>query len=209
VSVRIASGLVICALMACLSGPASARQTAPEFPYVEQVPVRVNLVFYDVEGGTSRALEESIRFSGPIGYDAETQVSMSTFWHYEFVGQRCHVATVDISLDITIRYPNWTGFERASRQRRARWERRIAGLEVHENGHAALAFAGALDLHNELILYGQDVDCDSFEDGMQAIADAAQTALRRRHREYDRITQHGVRQNAYDWTPITGPQPGP
>lgn len=209
VGARIAFGLAIFLSMTLLCGPASARQSAPEFPHVEQVPVRIALQYYDVQGRSSRALEESIRYNGPIGFDAETQANISSYWQYEPLGQRCHLTILEIPLDVTIRYPHWVDLDRASRQMRTSWERRMTVLEVHENGHALLAFSAALDLYNELAVLGRDLDCDSFNHDLEARTDAAMDALRRRHREYDRITEHGTRQNDYDWTAIIGPQSDP
>lgn len=204
---RTASVLAVCMLVALLGGPAQARQSAPDFPRMDQVPVRIDLEFYDVEGRSSRALEESIRYAGPIGFDAATRANMSAYWEYQRVGQRCQLTVLEVPLEVTIRYPRWVDLDRASRQMRTSWERRMVVLEVHENGHAILAFATALDLYNELALFGQDLDCNSVNESMQVLSDAAMATLRIRQREYDRITEHGERQNDYDWTPVTGPRP--
>ncbi|WP_339746283.1 DUF922 domain-containing protein [uncultured Maricaulis sp.] len=204
---RVVFGLAIALFTIGFCSPASARQAPPEFPHVEQIPVRVDLQFYDVEGRNDRLLNESVQFSGPLGVDADTQTYMSSFWQYQNLDGRCSATVIDIPLDITIRYPHWVGYERASRSRRANWDRRLAVLEAHENGHATLAYAAALDLYNALLAFGRDADCTTFNDEMQAIGDTAMSELQRRQREYDRITRHGLRQDDYDWTPILGPQP--
>tara|TARA_R110002095_G_scaffold43668_1_gene39580 strand:+ start:1307 stop:1864 length:558 start_codon:yes stop_codon:yes gene_type:complete len=170
-----------------LSGTALARQPAPELPYDDHVPVRFEIRHFDVRGRTTRALEESLHYSGPIGFAADTQATLSTYLQFERAGDRCRLTTIEIPVYIIIRYPNWVEFERANRQMRADWERRMEALEEHENGHATLAFSAAFELYETLTEFGQDADCETLNDDMQALTRSAVSALRRTRRSPGRL----------------------
>jgi predicted secreted Zn-dependent protease len=202
VAAVLASGLALALSVIGVCGSAFARQPTPELPYDDHVPVRFEIQHFDVHGRTNGALEESLHYSGPIGFAADTQATLSTYLQFERAGERCRLTTIEIPVYIIIRYPHWVEFERANRLMRADWERRMAALEEHENGHATLAFSAAFELYETLTEFGQDADCETLNDDMQALTRSAVAASRRRNRDYDEITGHGVRQEEYDWTVV-------
>jgi predicted secreted Zn-dependent protease len=195
-------------LVAILVGAASAlAQEPPELPEIEQVPVSVELTFYDVEGRSQRALDSNLRLRGPLGYDADTHYELSWFFEFWDDDDGCAVTFIEVPLHIRIRYPNWLNRGRASRRMRQAWDRRMHALEVHENGHSLIAYSGALEAYNAAVQFPGAATCEALQDGLSAVFDDAVDVISHQQREYDRITDHGLRQADYDWTPILGQQP--
>jgi len=181
-------------------------QELPQLPDLEEIPVSQELVFYDVEGRTQRALNQNLRLNGPLGYDAETRYEISTYYEFTQSDSECRLTYLEVPLHITITYPNWVDVDRASRRRRVAWERRVEVLQVHENGHALLAWVGATELRNSVIQQGEAENCETLSSQINSAQEEAHEHMRAKQREYDRITSHGVEQSAYDWTPILGVQ---
>jgi hypothetical protein len=106
-------------------------QKPPVLPGVNGVETSIELMFYDVDGQSQQKLDQNIRLSEPLGYDAETGYHISPNWQYIQTSEGYKLKFVEISTDITNEYPNWTDKESAPRLMRQVWSRRIQNLEVN------------------------------------------------------------------------------
>lgn len=198
-SARVISG--VCAGL--LAGAAAdARQELPDLPAFDQIPVTVQLDFYEVEGRSRRELEISLRDSGPVGMDAETHYLIAPGFSYEQTETGCEMFGFNVSIDITITYPRFVRYDSASRSMRRDWDERLDVLEDHENGHARLAVLGAYRMREAVRAIPTDQSCEDFSAQAQATIRSHQRDIAGLQRSYDRATNHGRQQASYDWAPV-------
>lgn len=189
---------------ASMTGSALAWQSPPELPNIPEIETRVALTYYDVRGTSERELNRSLSTTGPAGFTAQTDYQLEPRWQYEDRGSECVVTNIDLLVDILITYPRWVDEERAPRRMRQQWATRMARLEIHENGHAVLAFMGAVDVYNAMIAIRSAPDCETLNGRLREAHETAFRALRSEQLRYDRITEHGRIQEEFDWAPVFG-----
>ncbi|MAC89434.1 MAG: hypothetical protein CMF73_08925 [Maricaulis sp.] len=194
--IRFVAGLL--ALLPAFGLSVAAAQELPELPQVDQVPVNMSVRYYDVDGRRVSDAVEAMRFAGPLGYEAETRTSGSYYMQYELTPRGCSLTLLEIPLEVEILYPNWTGYDRARRSDRERWDARMHVLTVHENVHALIAFLGMIETYNEVIQDGPQPDCEALQERVRSMVDAANDRLRGWQRDYDRVTDHGIDQVDFD-----------
>ncbi|WP_417486726.1 DUF922 domain-containing protein [Maricaulis sp.] len=182
-----------------LFGPSPAgAQELPQLPQIDQVPVSMSVRYYDVDGRRVSDAVEAMRFAGPIGYEAETRTWGSYYMEYEQTSQGCALSVLEIPLEVEILYPNWTGYDRARRSDRDRWDARMHVLTVHENVHALIALLGMVETYNDVVQEGPQPDCGALQDRVRSMVDAANDRLNVWQRDYDRVTNHGADQVDFD-----------
>jgi predicted secreted Zn-dependent protease len=94
---------------------------------------QAQVTYYDVQGADLRGLLASLNARGPHHGRADWKVS------YRFTtrpgGGGCAVESLSTELDLQMTLPRWSPPAGASRDLVARWERYLAALRVHEEGH--------------------------------------------------------------------------
>lgn len=209
------------AIAAATGGAAEAVEAAPEAVGGESGPVQAAVEgagarpggearrdavaitsatgYYAVEGGDARALRDSIRQRGPR--DAHGAWAASTGWVFRWsfravADAGCRIESARVDLDVNYTYPQWIAPPNAAPGLLAAWGTFVARLEVHEEGHAAIAAASARDIVGALEGLGPRASCDDLAGAARSLADG----LLARHAEaqvaYDRETGHGVTQGA-------------
>lgn len=77
------------------------------------------------------------------------------------------------------------------------WQRMLAGLVEHEDGHRRLVFEGARELAARVgRMAGEVADCGALRRELLGLRLAAGSRLALRNATYDRRTGHGIRQGA-------------
>lgn len=109
-------------------------------------------------------------------------------------GNACEVAAVRIGVDGDILMPQWTGLAEASPTDRERWQRMYDLLMVHEQGHIQHGREFAVLLRQRLLGLGR-MPCAEVETRLRQEYELLMSNLRHRDAEYDRRTEHGLRQN--------------
>lgn len=92
-------------------------------------------------------------------------------------------AGLTVHLTITIRLPHWVEREQASHAERDEWDRFLAALRDHEEGHKQIARAGARALEERL---RQTQASD-----LQTAFDEEQAKIQAQSDAYDRANDHG------------------
>jgi predicted secreted Zn-dependent protease len=180
------------------TGAMAQIQDTLDLPEVEHVPVEISVTYYDVEGRRYRDVVEAMRFTGPLGYDAETHSSFSYYFETARTSEGCGLSYLEFPLTVEIQYPNWTDYERARRSDREAWDRRMHVLSVHENIHALIAFLGTVETYNDMIRVGTQPDCSTLESRLRDATEQANERLQTWQRDYDSVTEHGQEQQGFD-----------
>lgn len=190
--------------MSATAMSALALQSPPDLPNIPEVGSRVDLRFYEVTGRNARDLEQSLATTGPPAFEAVTDYFVEPSFVFQESGGGCQLTSLEVLVDIVITYPRWVDRDRAPRRLQRHWETRMARLEIHENGHAVLAFMGAVDVYNAMVLNSSASTCDELSARLNTSFEEAFSALRSEQLRYDRITEHGRIQEEFDWAPVFG-----
>lgn len=202
---RVFSVISLVAFAIALASPAAAAlQSPPDLPNIDEIGTRVDLRFYEVTGRNSRDLERSLATTGPPAFEAVTDYFVEPSFAYQETDTGCELSSLDVLVDIVITYPRWVDRERAPRRLQRHWEIRMARLEIHENGHAVLAFMGAVDVYNAMIIHSSAPTCEMLRSRLDASFNEAFSQMRSEQLRYDRVTEHGRVQEEFDWAPVFG-----
>lgn len=161
----------------------------------------LDVQYYDVQGTTRQALRRSLAERGPIGDDGVRYHAYTRWfvrWNYRLASSAggCRVDSLEVSLEATMILPRWSGSKDAPASLRRQWERYVAALRLHEEGHYAHGVAVGDEVRRRLAALGGTENCGRLRQRVDAEGEAVLEAYRKREREYDLHTGHGVTQGA-------------
>jgi len=192
------------ALVACLLavGTVAAQQGRAPFRWPEgfekSTTERQN-ISYDVRGATPSEVWASIREVGPSDsnnrrFAGWTQWNIAWYVRYDQSSDGCRLAEAHVRTRITTTLPVWANRGNAAPDLQASWDRFIAALTVHEEGHAARAIEKAAVIERGLTALPPQTKCDeALTEGRSYFA-AQMEELKKEQIEYDRTTNHGMTQ---------------
>jgi predicted secreted Zn-dependent protease len=158
-----------------------------------------DLTYFDVEGATSRELNDEIKAKAPIGdnglrSDGYTRWNIDWTFQLDSDGSGCTASHVDVNLAIHMILPRWNPPHSAAPALVARWNSYVAALRIHEEGHRSRAAAAAADVRRALESEDRARDCATLEKRLNAKAAAQLDELRKRQAAYDLETESGRKQ---------------
>ncbi|WP_169742518.1 DUF922 domain-containing protein [Sphingomonas taxi] len=169
---------------------------------LERLPA-VRIVYYDVHGTRYREIDDDQRRRGPVDpadgqrYDAFTRLRIRWRWPIGRDG-RCDVRHPQVTYRITVTLPRLHDRDHdrdaVSPLLRRRWDRRVMHLRVHEAGHVGLDLAYVRRVTQAL----RHSTCTPADPVAAALGEQLNAATR----AYDRITDHGRRQERWHGTDI-------
>lgn len=143
--------------------------------------------FYDVSGLDPRAIRASMDAERPIDpHDGKPDDAVTVWtyhWSYRDGPEGCE-GKVRFSARVIL--PRLRG--RVSAPVAARWRSYMARLRIHEAGHARIAYARIGDIQDAF----RDASCTAADRQISTIL----SEVRQDNAEYDRRTDHGMRQGA-------------
>jgi predicted secreted Zn-dependent protease len=157
--------------------------------------------YYSVTGATLPEIRQSIRQSRPWKerFDADGWTDWHVAWRFAVTssqsGCRCSSFTTQTTIRITM--PRWLAPTNAPDSVAQAWQKYAAALGQHEAGHAHLALAAAADLQKRIKEIGEGTDCESLKQRINALGEQIVEQHRKRDREYDERTRHGISQGAF------------
>jgi predicted secreted Zn-dependent protease len=157
------------------------------------------LEYFDVRGASSRELDAQIAAKGPVGENGRRSDGY-TRWHIDWRfdmnsdGTGCTAQNIVVNLDIRMTLPRWERPRSADPALVERWDRYLAALRLHEDGHRYRAEAAAGDVRRTLQRERTARDCGTLENRLNALANSLLDGLRRQQEDYDRETESGRRQ---------------
>jgi predicted secreted Zn-dependent protease len=152
---------------------------------------------YVIHGASTEALVAQMEALGPHeGDDAAPALTRSdrrASMTYQGDGHGCRTSDVTVTLDVTIILPVWDIPRDASTVLRREWDRFLGALERHEQGHRAIAVAGARKLADALrLLNGRS--CSALHTAAEYASRDVAAATRAEQIAYDDSTRHGLTQ---------------
>lgn len=182
--------LAALAMIMLVPGAAAGPDIVP--PALQNIP-NLAIDYYDVDGLTPNQIRQSINAKRLVDPNDSQPVDAINSWHMEWrysiaEDGKCLPATVAIVFSATVRLPRLTTLGRVSGPVRARWLRYYEALTRHEVGHLAYAHAHVRDVEAAM----RAASCETLSNaGHAAITQISDYEL-----EYDRITNHGLREGA-------------
>jgi predicted secreted Zn-dependent protease len=162
------------------------------------------LDYFIVHGTTIEQLRAEANSKGPVGSSGrrgEANTRSSIAWRFQ-IQQRAAVCTVhDIEVDLSIRMilPKWERPWDVDPELLAHWNRYLAALRIHEDGHRHRAEAAARELRATLVAAAGPGSCVDLKNRLDSKAKELIAALGRRQADYDRETGNGKTQGV--WLP--------
>ncbi len=154
---------------------------------------------YSVAGSTADELRDEMVRLGPKEGDRPfpgyTKWNVRWQFGYESLADRCALTGVTVFLDLTTTLPRWRRSADAPTALVGKWERFVAGLRTHEDGHGRIAVDAARKVLNLLQSLSADTCEDIYGQSNQAAWDIV-TAIDATSHDYDVETQHGSTQGA-------------
>ena len=154
--------------------------------------------YYTIQGETSSALGGEIAAKGPVGEDGKRSDGYTRWfmrWTFNMTTDAtgCLADRVTVDVDIRMTLPRWNTPPGANPQLIARWNRYLAALRTHEDGHRYRSEEVAWDMRRAL-LRERAPDCPTLENQLNSIANGMLAQLRERQAAYDRETNFGQKQ---------------
>lgn len=177
--------LAAVALLSALA-PAAARAS----PYAGIPGIRFN--YYDIEGSTPGEIYASMRARSPMARDGSMGLGRTTWqmdvtWRERRQGSTCTVSEPKARMSISVLLPRLTTRE-LTREGLAYWRATLRGLDIHEAGHARIAW----DHRNDFYEAADGASCKS----INQVAKRVQARVSALQAAYDRDTRHGQSQVA-------------
>jgi predicted secreted Zn-dependent protease len=162
---------------------------------------------YDVRGADGNALLADLARRGPKGFHGMTNWRYDYRYRYEPAPRGgCRVSSVSTSVSGRILMPRWVDEAKAAAPLRETWQRYVAALMRHEEGHMANGQALSRALQSDLGALTAPT-CEQLESRVDRTAQALIDDHRARDHRYDIETRHGTTQGAFLSFPETDPRP--
>ena len=158
--------------------------------------VTVKTETYDIYGTTARELREQMILFGVTWRDGRKYDALTTWftrWQYTWESgvYACEITGAQTSVEVLYRLPRWANEEEAAPALRNRWERYMANLMVHENGHKDLGIAAATEIEEAIRAMPAELTCKALETAANTLGEEILDKYRALEVDYDQKTGHG------------------
>ena len=182
---------------------ANPAATAPVIDdYTEgRVTVNTNTEEYTISGDTADELVRSMDRAGPMDQpigrrSGHTQWHVDYHYRYERSAQGCRTRPVSTQVNISYEMPHWATETNARPSLQTEWDRYLAALWVHEQGHGDHGIQAANDIKAELEALPPEADCEAAGARANAVAHEIRERYAQIDVDYDRQTKGGKTQGA-------------
>ncbi|MES2947155.1 MAG: DUF922 domain-containing protein [Pseudomonadota bacterium] len=176
---------------ACPDGSTGSEIKLPAAGMATKIQFVSHLETYPVHGRTWPEVYANMMRNGP--YTAWARWNVKTSYSKKQSQETCSIEDLTITIDGTIRMPEWQQRSSAAPKDRKGWDDSYAVLRIHEEGHIDHGKALAILLREKIAGIGRQ-PCTQID----SIAKAAQSQLTERlqksDEDYDRFTNHGLKQ---------------
>lgn len=175
-------------------GTLSGAQTGHSAAAAYSPPAQVRLNYYDVEGNDFSSLLGALNARGTFHGRADWRLS------YRFQSRMgpggCGVSSIGTDLDLQMTLPRWAPPAGVAGDLVSRWERYVAALRLHEEGHLDHG-RGAEKEFKVLASAMTAPDCGSLDRALRDRFSKLIADYQARDRDYDKRTEHGRTQGAW------------
>lgn len=151
--------------------------------------------FYFVTGSTEQELRDSMDNFGPKDdfrrNDALT--SWDIYWDYDYEEKDnlCSLKNLKVDLKIVYTYPKFDNLEKVNDNLKAKWNKFLISLKLHETGHKNIAVEGANNVLRGLLVIKSYNSCDILDKEVENKAQSIISELKNKEEQYDIETEHG------------------
>ena len=156
--------------------------------------------YYSITGGTLGEIRQSLWQSRP--WKNKSTVDGMTDWRIEWRYQvapsngACQCSSFTTKTTITTTLPHWKAPTNAPPAVTNAWVRYFTALAKHEAGHAQLALDAVAEQHARISELTEEPACAALKKKIDDLAGKIMDDYRKRDKEYDQRTEHGIKQGA-------------
>lgn len=177
-----------------------AAATAADTP---EPKVTRQVEYYEVGGTTEREILAEMTRLGPKTADG-TSFSGNSLWQadWDFTyapspdRSECRLRTLSVRVELKQRLPRWRNRATASPGLGAKWDRYVAALAVHENGHDDIGRAVGAEVRRRLSALTRAPTCQKLHAALEREGQAVTEEFATKDAAYDTLTDHGGTQGA-------------
>ncbi|NCJ05509.1 DUF922 domain-containing protein [Synechococcales cyanobacterium C] len=158
--------------------------------------------YYAIQGSTPSQLRSQLNQLGPLDPASQRRFDGYTGWgvqwRYQYLdrGSQCHLTTPQVTAQIQMTLPQWTPPAGASPQLVQHWQRYLAALTLHEEGHKQHGIQASHGVLRALQTLPPSPSCPQLQQAINQAATRVVAVYRDRDRQYDLETGHGRTQGA-------------
>jgi predicted secreted Zn-dependent protease len=157
---------------------------------------------YDVHGATADEIAQDLYEKSPLieqgrHMQGRTEWKIHTSYQWQTDGHRCVLDTFDATLNVEMILPHWVQPRHPSPALVQQWNRYIAALRTHEDGHAEVGEDAQRDMVARARSLGPTSSCEEL---VKEINDVVAGVIEAHHQfevDYDSKTHHGETQGAH------------
>jgi predicted secreted Zn-dependent protease len=168
---------------------------------IAEPEIRVNHVYYMVEGNTAENIQADINRKSPVQNNGRRHAA-HTRWHVSWKfwwtdnGSSCEISKVTTRLDVVYTLPRLNKSSAMPEPVLARWDKFNTALFSHEQGHKQLGVMAAKEIEDNILSIGPGNNCTVLELDANTIARKVIEKYSLIEKEYDRSTNHGLNTGA-------------
>lgn len=156
----------------------------------------VSTEYYTVQGTTPSTIYADLKRNSPLNdgpqiYQAHTRTNIKYQFKWHKRGNACTMKDATVYLHLTYLYPRLA--HSVDRKTRNWWKEYLAKLEEHELIHGEISIKAAHALSDSLEAIRTE-KCTDFKAIVKERAKLIMDKLRNDHTAYDKLTEHGLKQ---------------
>lgn len=158
--------------------------------------------YYEINGCCEKDLRCDLSRKGCRWDDGKMYDSVTNWaWEWEHAHHQaqpavCAPNAIELTLEITFRYPRWARTADAPASLERKWNEYLKNLEAHEKGHRDMAVAAAEGFSRAVAALPPAASCYRLDRMVHALSREWMDRLKADAKTYDQATNHGVTQGA-------------
>ncbi len=167
----------------------------------QTIQVTIKNAYYELNGSLPTDLVEQMQRNGPTGgnpggrhYSAWTDWYIRWSYSYNSVPNGCVIGTVKVDVTITFTFPHWNKPDDISSGLDSKWNKFLAALQTHENGHRDNGIRAGQEIYRGLSAMPAQPNCQALQTTAANTGNHLLDQFRQQDIQYDAATRHGATQ---------------
>src|SRR5690242_14297916 len=167
----------------------------------DPVEILQTYAYYNIAASSIPELHAQLTRGGPLDDSGRTHQGFTNSyitWRYplERDAKGCSTGPVSVQVQVHMQLPRWTRTASAAADVASYWDRLIAALLVHEDGHKQIAVDGARRIAATLSRLPAEASCPAMSAKANTEGQRLLAEIRAAQTRYDQLTDHGRNQRA-------------
>jgi predicted secreted Zn-dependent protease len=183
------------------SNLASSSSNMPADTAEKDFKTTTDFVYYEINGATPGDLRAQMNQFGPTDsngrrFDGRTDWYINWHYAYEASSSDCKIANAEVDVKITFTLPHWNQPGNISPALVEKWNKYMAALQKHEDGHKDNAVSSGQEILQAFKALPAYPDCDQVKQNVSATGQRIIKQANQKDLDYDAQTKHGATQGA-------------